>query len=81
MKKERRFIYRFFIRDGILVYSYDLAARNAECAEGEMKKVIDRDFPEGTVVLGRVRMCSASRFCGTRDFPVFIDTVGEGARI
>lgn len=72
MRKERRFIYRFYLLDGNRVYTYCLRAKNAKCADNDMQKVIDRDFPECDI-LSKSRVCSESRFAGTLGFPVYVD--------
>ena len=75
-RKERGFVYRFYLFDGESVFMYCLKAQNAKCADDNMQKVIDRDFPEFDIIY-RERVSSISNFSGRLDFPVYIDSMGN----
>ena len=72
MRRKCRWVYRFHLFDGELVFTYCIAAENVKCAISEMQKVNDRDFPDFDII-DCERICSLSKFVGRLDFPVYVE--------
>lgn len=76
MRKPTIWVYKFVLFDGELVFNYHLRARNAKCAADEMQKVVNRDFPDFDI-LYQSRECSAAKYHGKLNFPVYVDSLTD----